>query len=44
MLQRDPIFELYLEDYSLPRYMSAAKPYYGTMSEIIDFMKKNCVK
>ena len=40
MLQKDQIFELYLEDYSLPRYMPAAKSYYGTMSEIIDFMIK----
>ena len=38
MIKKDQIFELKLEDYSRPRYMSALRPYYGTMNEIIEFM------
>lgn len=38
MTKKNQIFELNLEDYSMPRYMSIIKPYYGTMSEIIDMM------
>ena len=40
MLQKDQIYELNLEDYSLPRYKSDIKPYYGTMSEIIEMMNR----
>ena len=42
MIKKEQIFELNLEDYSMPRYMSAIKPYYGTMDEIIDML--NCLK
>lgn len=38
MIKKDQIFELKLEDYSRPRYMSAIKPYYGTMDDMIEFM------
>ncbi len=38
MIKKDQIFELKLEDYSYPRYMSAVKSYYGTMDEIIEMM------
>lgn len=38
MFKKDQIFELALEDYSCPRYMPAIKSYYGSMSDIIEFM------
>ena len=38
MIKKDQIFELKLEDYSRPRYMSALKSYYGTMDNLIEFM------
>ena len=38
MIKKDQIFQLKLEDYSRPRYMSALKSYYGTMDDLIAFM------
>jgi len=32
------MYRIYLEDYSLPRSISAVKPYYGTMNDIINLM------
>ena len=43
MIKKDQIFELKLEDYSCPRYMSAIKPYYGTMDEMMDVVASGTV-
>lgn len=40
MIAKEQIFELKLEDYSKPRYMSAIKSYYGTMAEIDALMDR----
>lgn len=38
MIKKDQIFELQLEDYAVPRYMSVPKHYYGTMDEMINML------
>lgn len=40
MFKKDQIFELTLEDYSLPRYLPATKSYYGSMDSIIALMMR----
>ena len=40
MIVKDQIFELKLEDYTKPRYMSATKSYYGTKAEIDALMER----
>lgn len=40
MLNREEIFEIRLEDYTQPRYMSATRSYYGTEAEIHDLMDR----
>ena len=40
MFKKDQIFELSLEDYSLPRYLPATKSYYGSMDSIIALMMR----
>lgn len=38
MLNNNPIYRIFLEDYSRPRWEAAAKPYYGTMDDIRNLM------
>lgn len=38
MLNDNQIYQIYLEDYSKPRYISEGRPYFGTMDDIIDLM------
>ena len=40
MTTKEQIFELTLEDYTKPRYMSATKSYYGTKAEIDALMDR----
>ena len=40
MFNQDTIYEISLEDYTLPRYMSGIRTYYGTEGDIRDLMDR----